>query len=664
MCGIAGILNFSNRINIVEALMRMSQALKVRGPDDEGYMLFNQQNRNVMNCYGKDSSGDLIKKNSQHIAQVSNKHFNLGLLHRRLSILDTSIRGHQPYYKKDDLILIYNGEIYNVLELKNELQNLGYEFDSHSDTEVLYNAYLEWGKDCLYKLNGMFAFAFFNAKTSKLFLARDRVGEKPLYYYHSSNFFIFSSDITSIVASNLYKPQADLNGLYHGISFGVASRPTTMFKDIISLPSGCYAEIDLVGNINITKYWALDLNAKYFDNYNDDYITEYFDMLISDSVNIRTLSDVPVGTFMSGGIDSTMVTVIAKKYRPDIKAFTLAFNDHKYLNELEQASITAQKNDIEHIVKHVDSKDIINDLSDMAKCYEEPFYDVSPNYIISKFVSSHGIKVVLNGLGGDELFCGYPYYNNKMLKAWQILQYVHPLLSLFKKVPQFSHILERFIEIGKAKNSAEYAIAVRDFITDDEKQALFCNYSSNKQSTPEYIYNLYFKDMDTSHSSLLQLISYIDIMNYIANHHLYRVDRFTMRFSLESRLPLLDYRLIERALVLPDKFKIRNSQSKYLLRKLSTKYIPEECLKMKKKGFDLPTNTWMRKELNNFVLDRLQSLKKRDIFNSSVIDKIYKQWSYGFRSFRSVWQLVSIENWFQVYFDAKRIQEKELVKHV
>lgn len=664
MCGIAGIINFNNNINVAGALMKMSQVLKVRGPDDEGYIFYNQHNKNKVHCYGNDSSKDLVKNNSQYIAQVCNKHFNLGLLHRRLSILDTSVRGHQPFYKKGDLILIYNGEIYNVLDLRKELEDLGYKFSSHSDTEVLYNAYLEWGKDCLQKLNGMFAFAFFNTNTNKLFLARDRVGEKPLYYYHSSSLFVFSSDITSIVASGLYKPEADLNGLYHGISFGVASRPTTMFKDIISLPSGCYAEIDLAGKVDIKKYWSLDLNAKYFDNYDEDYIAEYFNELINDSIKIRTLSDVPVGTFMSGGIDSTMVTVIAKKYRPDIKAFTLAFNDHKYLNELEQASITAQKNDIQHIVKHVNSKDIIDDLSDMATCYEEPFYDVSPNYIISRFVASHGIKVVLNGLGGDELFCGYPYYGNKMLKAWQILQYAHPLLGLFKKVPQFSHILERFIEIGKARNSAEYAIAVRDFITDDEKQALFGNYTSDRQSTPEYVYNLYFKDMDTSNSSLLQLISYIDIMNYIANHHLYRVDRFTMRFSLESRLPLLDYRLIERALVLPNKFKIKNGQSKYLLRKLSTKYIPEECLKMKKKGFDLPTNAWMRKELNNFVLDRLQSLKKRDIFNSDVIDKIYNQWSYGFRSFRSVWQLVSIENWFQVYFDAKSIQEKELVKNV
>jgi len=656
MCGIAGIVTLDGHSrNNALFLHNMGKCMKSRGPNDEGYLIASYQNNRVYLFKGNDtlpSDRPISFYPTQDINRAYNNiKGNIFLAHRRLSIIDLSPYAHQPMCTSNGRFwIIYNGELYNYREIASELKKRGVNFVSNSDTEVLLYAYQEWGPEALKYFNGMFSFAIWDNRNKTLFCARDRIGIKPFYYTIKDNQFIFASDIKTLISSTLYKPAINIEGLYHALSFGVAPRPLTAFKDVYSLEQGHWLLIKSDGTIKKDNYWEIPLNSQKQKMHEKEAITLLESQLFK-AIEYRLVADVPVGTFMSGGIDSTTVSAIASKLHPGIKAFTLVFSKDKKLDESKQAKATAAMCNMEHIIQDIEIDSVLEYIDEMIECYEEPFYDLSPNYVISRMVYQNNVTVILNGLGGDELFGGYPYY--RWIKRWKLLQKVKPFLGLTQKIPLTRHISERLLAISFSNTADRYATAVRAFFTDKEKQKLFLDQSVREFNTIERIHQLYVGN-DKEFTDLIEAISYIDMKNYIGNHHVYRVDKFTMHFSLEGRLPFLDHNLVELAFKMPSFLKVNSKGQKYILRKVAEKYIHPLCTKAKKKGFDFPTDRWMRTNLKELVKQKLTLLSQRGIFNPKIIWQTYWEWKLKARSFRSVWELVSTEMWIEKFIDGNK----------
>jgi asparagine synthase (glutamine-hydrolysing) len=349
---------------------------------------------------------------------------------------------------------------------------------------------------------------------------------------------------------------------------------------------------------------------------------------------------------MSGGIDSTTISAIAAQEHPGIKAFTLSYEkDAPGYEELTQAKATARMYPMQHIIKQVNPEETLQYLIDMVKCYEEPYYSLSPNYIISKLVAENGIKVILNGLGGDELFCGYN--RQCLLKLWGWLKSAHLFL---KPLPPFNSKLKKLKELSSLADIYEYYLYMFSVFTEDKKHRLFRNISAawNSYETFKSLYGL----NGMKFCEGLEALSYMDLVNYISNHQVYRLDQFTMNFSIEGRLPFLDYEFIELACRIPGRLKVSRGVSKYILRKVSKKLIDPSSLRMKKKGFGLPVDQWINDKLSALTTDCLERLKKRDIFNNAEIDTIYRDHRHYNQS--KIWQLVMIELWLEELIE-KRI---------
>ena len=452
----------------------MAQSMKNRGPDDEGYLLASFQTEKPV-IFG----GDDTPECKRHIAYYPSRHIcsaydtasSVFLAHRRLSIIDLSPFGHQPLCTPDGRYwIVFNGEIYNYREIREELKACGIHFQGNSDTEVLLNAYGLWKEKALRRFNGMFAFAIWDDTEKILFCARDRIGIKPFYYTVQENTFIFASDIMTLIQGGIYKPRVGLEGLYLAMSFGVAPRPLTAFKDVYGLEQGHWMMIDSSGIIRNEPYWRIPTGSQDTHLSERDSI-ELIEEKLRKSVEYRLVADVPVGTFMSGGIDSTTVSAISSQLHPGIKAFTLSYDDADKFDELAQAKSTAKMYPMEHIVKKVNADSVLEHIEDIVTCYEEPFNDISPNYVISKFVRENDVTVVLNGLGGDELFGGYPYY--RLVDAWRILRKVCFIRKLFRLLAKKKHLYDRMYSVISVDTPDRYHTALRSYFSDREKNILF-----------------------------------------------------------------------------------------------------------------------------------------------------------------------------------------------
>lgn len=650
MCGIAGILCLDGTLRqSVNALHQMADCMVKRGPDDEGYLVASHGQEELMAFGGKDTpsyDGSIRFYPSQQITTAYSIAGSAFLGHRRLSIIDLSPHGHQPMCTADGRYwIVYNGEIYNYLEIKKNLKKVGVHFDGHSDTEVLLYAYREWGIEALNCINGMFAFAIWDDKKKELFCARDRIGIKPFYYTIQKEQFIFASDIKTLIASDLYHPEVNLEGLYHAMSFGVAPRPTTSFKGVYALEQGHWLRIDMAGSIQIHRYWRLPVGTQDPSMSENDAEVLLYESLRK-AVGLRLVSDVPVGAFMSGGIDSTTISAIASQFHPGIKAFTLAFEDNaEVLDELDQAKATAAMHPLKHIVRIVKPETILDHIQSMVRCYEEPFYALSPNYVISQLVAENGVTVVLNGLGGDELFAGYPYYG--WLKKWRLIKRIAPVMGLLRYA---GHNWQRLSEIAKAKSADRLHSVFLSNLTENSKQTLFNTSRTKEFDTIERLHQLYV-GTDVQFTDDIEAISYMDMMNYIGNHHVYRVDQFTMKFSIESRFPFLDHEVIEAAYRIPSRYKQNGNIQKYVLRKVAEKLIHPSCLKMKKKGFSLPMDQWMRGPLKGLVEENIHKLMQRDLFNPDEVQQRYLKFQAGNLSYKQIWHLVAVELWLDSFIN-------------
>lgn len=647
MCGIAGIINLDKSLShLAMPIHQMANRMKHRGPDDEGFLLSDWKDLTVYSGddtpIGNSETYGINFYPKEVIKNAYNKKSNIAFGHRRLSIIDLTLNGHQPMCDQSERYwIVFNGEIYNYKEIYQELKSSGYNVRGTSDTEVLLHAYIRWGKEALQKFNGMFAFAIYDSKEHTVFFARDRIGIKPLYYTIQNNQFIFASDIKTIIASGLYLPEVDWEGLWHNFSFSITPRPMTSFKNVLALEQAQWMEIDLVsGRITKDKYWKIPIGTQDF-SLSEDNATQMLEEALILSIKYRLIADVEVGTFMSGGIDSTTISAIASKLHPGIKAFTLGFEKSiSEFDEVEQAKAVAKLNNMDHLVTTIRETDVIDYIDDIVLGYEEPGRSLSPNFFISKIANNNNTKVVLNGLGGDELFAGYNHFSN--LPKWKILK---KFKYLSKLIPNgFCDKVDNIKKFMTTKTIDEYYTNTYMLYSDKEKERIF-----NKCFDSLHIISKLYNHDGKIFTDDIEALSYFDLMHYVGNHHVYRTDQFTMNFSIESRFPFLDHRFIETVFKIPSKYKLKNNVPKYILCQVAKNHIDKSCLSMKKKVFGLPVARWLKKELKEVARTSISELLQRNIFNNNEINRIIKS-----KNCNKIWQLVMFEKWYEIMIEQRK----------
>lgn len=629
MCGIAGIINLKHKKPIAKSLQLMNNAMISRGPDDENYILFSENS--ATNFCGNDS----VNKQLEHIKNAFGSNFLIGLGFRHLKIMDVSVQNQQPMFDETrNFCIVFNGEVYNYKEIKAELIGLGHQFTTNSDTEVVLKSYIQWQEKALQKFNGMFGFAIYNRLKNEFFCARDRVGIKPFYYSKTTEQFVFASSIKAILASKIVAPQINQSGLIENFKYGTTQRPQTPFKNIVALKPAHFLIINCnTQKITEQQYWQIPVNAQQ-ENLSLNDAKEKLLFSIKKAINYRLIADVEVGTFLSGGIDSSLITALAALNKQKIKAFTLGFEKFSALNEVTQAQKTASKYNINHIITQAKAEDFINAVHTTTLAYEEPYHSIPVNYQLAKMVHHSNLKVALNGLGGDELFGGYDCY--KKLALWKKIR---PFSSLLGNTPPVNHTTKKLRQYSSFKNISEFYSNFYTYFSNNELQDLFKTSSAIPNSLLQYQKNIEFNNE-------FNALSFFNISSYIGNHQTRAVDKTGMTVSVEGRFPFLDHELIEASFKIPIKYKLKNTIQKYILKEIAKDFLPKEVMKMPKKGLTIPLKEWIFNDLSDFTNDTLNQLKKRHYFSSTAIDKIVKS-----KNKNKIWQLVSTELWMQHFID-------------
>ena len=619
MCGIAGFIDFNKESNY-KILKKMTDVLYHRGPDDKGYSFYS-----LSNC-------------------------NIGLGHRRLSILDLSNHGHQPM-KFDNLEIVYNGEVYNFKEIRNELEKYGYKFESNSDTEVILKAYHKWGIDAVHKFNGMFAIAIYDKKKNKLILIRDRAGVKPLYYYWKNNLFMFASELKSFYQNYFFERKVNKNSLIEFFRFGYIPKDMSIFKYTYKLEAGSYIEFDLKNkHLNIIKYWNInDFYNKNKLNISEDEAIKKTEELLINSFKYRMISDVPVGIFLSGGYDSTAVTAILQKNTSQkIKTFTIGFKERKY-NEAVYAKKVAKVLGTDHYEHYLSQKDALKILPRLPEIYDEPFGDSSaiPTIMVSKFAKQY-VTVSLSADGGDELFSGYVNYKKTfdLYKKFRIFAKNNKIGNIEKIINPFNFY--KFLKIynldGKFYKFCEMIKYSRDFSKFyDTNNKYFFDYEIEKLLNVQVNSKSKFMGYDFN-----RMLAY-SFNTYLTDDILTKIDRATMSVGLEGREPMLDFKLVEFVAQLPIEYKQKGNETKYLLKQIVHKYIPKEIMQRPKMGFSIPIFEWFRDELKVYFEEYLnkKALKESEIFNYKYIRQLKDSYWNGYGNPHKLWLILMFQMWYK-----------------
>jgi asparagine synthase (glutamine-hydrolysing) len=621
MCGITGILNFNRQPVEQSQIKAMTDVIAHRGPDGEG----------------------------QYIDGY------MGLGHRRLAIIDLSLAGHQPMQTKDGRFTItYNGEIYNFEELRVELEASGYQFHSNTDTEVVLNAYAHWGIKCLTRFNGMFAFAIWDKDEKKLFLARDRYGIKPLYYHQTDRCFSFGSEIKSIIASGQYQARLDKEALVEYLTFQNFFSDRTLFQDVKMLMPGHYAIIRLDGNIEKQQYWDFKFCGSL--KISEMEAIEETDRLFNQAVQRQLISDVPINAYLSGGIDSGSIAMIASQFLPHLQTFTIGF-DLSSASGLELSFDERSKAERISYLAKTEHYEMVLKAGDMERCMEKYVWHLEeprvgqsyPNYYAAKLASKFG-KVVLSGVGGDELFGGYPwrYFHSEQSQTfdefidayylkWQRLISNSALKGLISPIfEDVQHVWTRDIFADVFKPLQKKTLNSSDWIN----------------------YSLYLESKTFLHGLLVV------------------EDKLSMAHGLETRVPFLDNDLVDFAVKLPDSLKIkslpimstsldanendlikkaaiRSTNGKYILRKALARYLDDEIINDRKQGFSSPDASWFRGESIDYVKDTLQksALCSQGFFDFKSLNKIINEHLSGKHNHRLfIWSFLNLEKSYAQYF--------------
>jgi asparagine synthase (glutamine-hydrolysing) len=574
MCGITGAI-FLDRERQTDPIniKNMTDVLYHRGPDDEGFYI----------------------------------HQNIGLGFRRLSIIDLKA-GHQPLGNENGTIqIVFNGEIYNYLEQRQILKQRGYVFKTQSDTEVILHLYQEFGTNCLEYLRGMFAFAIWDNNKQQLFCARDRFGIKPFYYYSDNEKFLFGSEIKTILACKNVDKSLSYGALDSYFAFGYITSDLSIYNEIKKLQPSHYLLLSLKGKpqIEIKKYWKLQFAPDYSkteNQWNEEIVSCF-----SETVKLHMISDVPLGAFLSGGIDSSsVVAMMAKNSNLPIKTFSIGFKELKF-NELEYAREMSKKYGCEHHEQIVEPESL-NLLPKLVRAYDEPFADSSaiPTYYVSKLARQH-VTVALSGDGGDELFAGYDIYN--------FFKKINSLPLHFKTNSNnellWGNINKLIPGHGKVKNALHYLTRNRKSLnaflsiwTIEERNKLILNNSSGRFDRPSEFY----KEKILLNSSIDDFISnaqFLDIQTYMVDDILTKVDRASMLNSLEVRVPILDHIFAELSFKIPSNLKLKGREQKYILKSAMSSFLSPNILNHPKQGFSIPISKWFKDDLKTYVKDTL-----------------------------------------------------------
>ena len=645
MCGINGIIQLHQSATIdLEALVRtMNQTLAHRGPDDQGIYT----------------------------------HQNIALGHRRLSIIDTSKAGHQPMsISNGRYTIVYNGELYNYLELKTQIQaasvasQVPIHFSTNTDTEVLLAAYATWGENCLQRLNGMYAFALYDKQENSLFIARDRLGIKPLYYTHNPEYFIFSSELRPILKTRLIPAQLDQLALIDYLRYHTVHAPNTIISNVKMLMPGTYATIKLNAfQFNPKRYFdlcptpanpapanhAIADNAPANNASNNQHALppkQKVKELFTSAVQKRLVADVPFGAFLSGGIDSTaIVATMSKVLGHKVKTFTVSFDETQYSEEKFAAKIAEQFH-TQHTTIKLSIDQFKSQIPSALSAMDHPTGDGINTYMVSKATKEAGISMALSGLGGDELFAGYDIFK----RTHNLLQ-GHPISKLLTTMP---HALRRTAANALQIFSKTVASDKMSELLRQNKINLEAIYPISRQVLSEGQINAALKthlltipnnvqqlSQQTYHADyLLSAISVLEISTYMQNVLLRDADQMSMASALEVRVPFLDYQLVEYVLSLPDTIKYPVTPKKLFVEAMGD-LLPADCVNRKKMGFNFPWAVWMRTDLKSFCQDRIVALSQRTLFSEKEILQLWKRFLDGDQriTWSRIWHLVVLENW-------------------
>lgn len=634
MCGITGFITRKHALasGLSESLGNAIHALHHRGPDDHG--------------------------------QWVNHDRTVGLGHTRLSILDLSAHGHQPMISADGRVaLVFNGEVYNFRDIREELELLGHRFAGTGDTEVILAAFCQWGAEAVHKFIGMFAIALWDMTNKKLTLIRDRLGVKPFYYGWDGTTLWFGSELKALRAFPHWRAEIDSSGLSEYFQFGNINAPRTIYRNVFKLPPGSTLELGTTGDPLVRPYWSVLEAVRHPLQGNEEELAEELESLMVDAFRLRMVSDVPVGMFLSGGIDSSLVTALLQKHHGNIHTFTIGFNEKKY-NEAPHARRIAEylgTNHTERILETDEAKRILPHWGDL---YDEPFHDSSgiPTYLVSR-VASEQVKVVLSADGGDELFCGYNSYAGMLSHAAKrdtipgLIRRVvvatasaMPLNLIDEQVALSS--LPALLRKAVREKLTWRACRIRDYLSSTSDGKMYEGALSFW--TPEEIsrliggYSEGRETADTYPGSFAEKMCLWDLHNYLPSDILTKVDRATMAVSIEGREPLIDHRIVEFGFRLPLDQRRGALGSKHILRKILYKYVPREMIERPKMGFGIPLGEWLRGDLSGLIDQHLQpqDIVAQGILDPDTVGKTVKRFRGGDDTvLNKIWTLLAFQMW-------------------
>jgi asparagine synthase (glutamine-hydrolysing) len=633
MCGIAGFVDKKNSSSMA-ILKLMTDVLAHRGPDSSGY----------------------------HVCETNNHAVGFG--HRRLSILDLSSLGHQPM-TFEHLHIIYNGEVYNFSTIRDELIVGGYSFISETDTEVILKAFHAWGSDCVKKFRGMFAFSIYDSQENKIFIFRDRAGVKPLYYYFNDGLLLFASELKAFYQHPDFIKRINKNVIPLYLQFGYIPAPYSIFENTYKLKPGHFIVFDIKSQaLEIEKYWDVT------DFYRQDKFVKSEQTILAElehelveSFKLRMIADVPVGVFLSGGIDSSLITAILQKHANEpIKTFTIGFEEAGY-NEANHAKLIAEYLKTDHTEYYCTKQDALNIIPKLAEIYDEPFGDSSAiATLLISAIAKQKVSVVLSGDGGDEIFCGYSKYfalhktliflspglGKNLLKLMlnclneDLVFWINSRLPSFIKQTNIRDKFQKFKRAIRANNLGAMFIQASSYI-DEEKVRQYCSSQSSLLTKTKFNYFSTSSDI-----SPLEQMMMVDFQTFMVDDVLTKVDRATMYSGLEGREPFLDHHIIEYMARVPMEFKYRNGSGKYLLREILYRYVPKNYYEYPKAGFQVPLFEWLKGDLK-YLLDHYLNkdrLENGGIFDANLVQKTLTKYYAGeFININEIWFILIFEMW-------------------
>ncbi len=631
MCGIAGLIDFTcGKLPDPpeNTLATMLDHLRHRGPDDRGEEKLDS----------KDGS-------------------TIYLGHQRLSIIDLSPKGHQPMPNDTCTLWIStNSEIYNFKELRSELEAKQYRFHSNSDTEVLLKAYEEWGVDCLEKLRGMFAFCIWDSRTNSLFLARDRLGIKPLYYFSSSDCFMFASEVRALAATGVPETSINETGLFNYLSFGSVSAPETIWNSILELRPAHYLLVSKDSIIE-KKYWshlqktstAAPDSASYAEN---------VARVLKESVRLRQVSDVPLGAFLSGGIDSSaVVSLMDPKSDRSVETLSVIFKEQEF-DESEYSNLVAEQMETKHHTLELGEADLISTLSEAISAMDQPTVDGINNYLISKCARETGWKVALSGIGGDELFGGYESFRLAP-KLLAMEKFLNALPASWSQ--KFGNLLKRILPISDRNTKLGHFVSgqnsgshiyylLRALFCEDQVASLFADKNMADRQIQKHLDRTQNLIESLKRIHPLKQISYLELTHYLPNTLLRDTDMMSMAHGLEIRVPFIDHQLVELMFAVPAEIQFARPPTKSLLVNSLINKLPTGLVHRKKMGFTLPFENWMRKDLKTEVesvlLAPVPALS--GLISEAAVSKVWKDFLEEKVTWSRPWALYILKKWFLI----------------